>query len=237
MFGLMLTDVIRPTTIRIPHTRIEIPLTALNKKILAVALATLVLFGLQLGFSLALTLGATVLCTTLTYLSEKYLRKEENDWFNTKFDKKEMLFWTLLLILKPIIIQIVFFALGIPLPVMPQVELVQRILARPWFMIPMATIIAPIAEEILFRGFLLEQFENLTQTKTLANVMQSLVFAGAHRSKVQAPWQIPVFLALSLLGYAFGKIKQDDKSLISPVAIHSANNIGSVIHIFIAQQK
>lgn len=245
---------IRPTLIRIPLLNIEFELSARDKKVMAVALASLLLFGLQLGLSLSMTLAITFLTTVLTYLSEKYIRTEpqqQNDWFNTDFNKKQMTFLVVFLLLRPLIIQIVCLAFGIPLPFVPQVELVQMLLSRPWVMIPIATIIAPIGEEILFRGFLLERLEDVTHLlnrhkicslsataqQEISNIAQAIIFGAIHlRKKIQEGWKFPVFFVLSVIGWGFGEFKRKDRTLLSPMAIHSANNASAVIHVFATQR-
>ncbi len=226
--------------------------SARNQKILAIAIATLALFVIQLQISLSIALAATFLFTALTYLSEKYLRAGENKWFQLNFpQKKEVAFWATLLILKPLIIQIVFWALGIPIPPMPQEGLVKLILSRPWRMIPTAIFVAPFAEEVLFRGFLLERLEDLAHLwschictlsrkaqQEISNIAQAVLFGAGHLNrKIQQGMQIPILLALSLYGYVFGLLKQQNRhTLLPPMVIHSANNAGVIMHVFASQR-
>jgi membrane protease YdiL (CAAX protease family) len=241
---------IRPTPIEIPFLGIRFELSALDKKILSVAIASLVFFGLQMRLSFPITLVATLVITALTYLSEKYIRTEppqQNDWFNTNIDKKELAFFAALVLLKPLILQIVFWALGIPLSLPAQEGVVTLLLANPWRMIPIATIIAPVAEEILFRGFLLERLEDATQLlnrhtfcilsqkagQEISNVAQALIFGAIHlKSAIKDGLEIHIFLILSYMGYLFGKMKQEKLSLIPPMVLHAANNTGFVAHLF-----
>lgn len=241
---------IQPTRFRIPLTEIQIELTALDKKVLSVALASLAFFALQLSLSFPLAFAISFAITTLTYLSEKYLRTDQqrNDWFNTNFDQKELTFWASLLILRPIIIQILCWSLGIPLPAIPQAGLAEAILAQPWRMIPIATIVAPVAEEILFRGVLLERLEDATQLLSrhtfvklskntqefCCDVIQAVVFGALHINQtIKKAMQMPLFLGLSFMGYIFALLKRENNnSLVAPAVIHSANNTGAVIGIF-----
>jgi membrane protease YdiL (CAAX protease family) len=234
---------------RTPILDFRFDLTVRDKKVLAVALATLVFLGLQMGVSLPIAFVACCFTSALTYLGEKYIRispEQQNDWFNVKFDKKLMTFWSAFAILRPIIIRIVCLALGIPLPGMAQEGVVKAILSRPWFMIPLATVIAPIVEEILFRGFLMERFEDLTHLlnrhkicrlsasvqQKISNLAQAIIFGAIHlRNKIEEGMALPIFFALSLHGYVAGMFKKKDQSLISPIVTHSANNIGAVIQI------
>src|SRR5690606_2391171 len=78
-------------------------------------------------------------------------------------------------------------------------------------------IMAPIFEEILFRGILLR---GLLQNKTnpvLAIVLSSILFGLAHMN----PWQ---FLGAGLLGALFGFVYYRTKSLWMCIFLHSLNN-------------
>lgn len=240
----------QPTSVKIPLINFQFELTAKDKKVLAVAIATLVLLGVQLGASIPFTLLATYFVTTLTHFSETNIRTEphqQNDWFNTEFDQSTVKIFSAFLILRPIVIRIFCHALGIPLPGMPQEGVVKLIIEKPWRMIPMATIVAPIAEEILFRGFLLERFEDLTHLlnrhkicllsqkaqQEISNIAQAIIFGAVHlTAKIEEGMMIPVVFSLSFFGYIGGLLKRQDRTLISPVVIHSANNVSAVMHIF-----
>lgn len=235
---------------RIPILEKTIELKAVDKKVIAVALGSLAFFALQLGLSLTVSLALSFTFTVITHLSEKFLRTEEhqkNDWFNTSFDYKEIGFYSALLLLRPLIFQVVCWSLGIPLPIPPQTEVVSLILSQPWKMIPMVSIMAPITEEILFRGFLMERLEDAAQLlnrhtfvklsqKTqdrVVNLIQAIVFGAVHLGrKIQDGAQIPVFLILSLWGYVFGEAKQNQKTLFAPMIFHSANNSSALFYIF-----
>lgn len=241
---------IQPTPVRIPILNLQFELTAKDKKVLAVALASILFFGVQFALSLPITFVVTLLISTMTYLAEKYIRtdpEQQNDWFNTTFDKKELVFLSTLLILRPVILQVLFWSLGIPLPALPQEGIAQALLAQPWRMIPLATIIAPIAEEILFRGFLLEMFESafsLLNRHTFvklsgsaqafcSNAAQAVIFGVIHLNrKIKEAWKIPVVAGISLFGYVSTLFKREDKTLITPIGLHSANNAGAVIYIY-----
>lgn len=241
---------VQPTRFHIPILDRTIELTPVDKKMIAVALGSLAFFAVQFSLSLTVSLALSFTFTVLTYLSEKFLRTEEhqkNDWFNTNFDIKTVGFYSALLLLRPLIFQVVCWSLGIPLPFPAQTELVNIILAQPWKMIPLVSIMAPITEEILFRGFFMERLEDAAQLlnrhtfvklsqKTqdrIVNLIQAIVFGAVHLGrKIQDGAQIPVFLILSLWGYIFGEEKQREKTLFAPMALHSANNSSALVYIF-----
>lgn len=229
------------TRIHLPFIKPEIQITAHHKKILAVALATFALLALQMGISLSIAFAVTCVTTTLTYFS-----KNKGDWFNTDFDWKQATFLTGFLFLRPLIIHVVCSVFGFPLPLIPQEGLVELIYSKPWKMIPIATIVAPVAEEILFRGFLLERLEDLAgwvnrhvvklgseTRKTVADVVQAVLFGAVHlRSKIQEGMQIPILITLSAFGYLAAFFKRQDQSLLSPMVVHSANNASTLLFIF-----
>lgn len=247
--GVMVQQV--NTSVRVPFVNWVVEITPLHKKVAAVAIGTLLLLGVQLGFSLAVTMACTCLFMVLTALSEKYLRSGGDDWLNLNFSKKEVAFISAFLVLRPFLIQIVCWALGIPIPILPQTGIAELVLSRPWRVIPLATVVAPIAEEIFFRGFLLERFEDAMvllsrwkviqlskeSQKEIANVCQAVIFGAVHlRQKIEDGFKFPVFLGLSLAGYIFGKMKRQEKGLIPPMIVHSANNSGAVIQILLSAQ-
>ncbi|MBX7067467.1 MAG: CPBP family intramembrane metalloprotease [Parachlamydiales bacterium] len=222
------------THFRIPLTNYEFTITAQQKKVVAVALASLALFVLQLSLSIGLALLLTAVITVLTH----FCPRNDTDWFNTQFDLKTIGFLSGFLILKPLIIQAFFWALGIPLPPIAQEGIAEMILSAPWKMIPLASIVAPFSEEILFRGFLLERLEDLQLGETLSMLGQSFIFGAVHLNKsIQEGMQIPVFAVLSFMGYIFGRLKKEENSLLAPMAIHSANNIGACVHVLLSDKK
>ncbi|MGB7979099.1 MAG: CPBP family intramembrane glutamic endopeptidase [Chlamydiales bacterium] len=226
---------------QIPIPGIQFAFTAQHKKILAVALASIALFVFQLGFSLPIACGISLFTSALTWLSEKYLRTEKNDWFNTDFDKQRLAFWATLILLKFLIIYIFYWSLGVPFPIMPPSDFAKTVLANPWRMISLAAIVAPVAEEILFRGFFIERLEDIglllnrhtfiqlgkRTTDFCIDVIQALVFGAAHLKNILAP---------SFMGYVFSLWKRKQNTLIAPMVIHSAHNISVLFHCFTSAQ-
>jgi membrane protease YdiL (CAAX protease family) len=229
------------TRIHIPFTKVDIQITAHHKKILAVAIATFALLALQMGMALSIAFAATCVTTTLTYFS-----RNREDWFNTDFDWKEMTFLSGFLLLRPLIIQIVCSVFGFPFPAIAQEGLVELIYAKPWKMIPIATIVAPVAEEILFRGLLMEKLEDAARwvsrhavklgsetEKTISEIAQAIIFGAIHlRSKIQKGMHVPILIVTSAFGYLAALYKRKDRSLLSPIAIHSANNASTLLFLF-----
>lgn len=225
---------VQSTQFRLPLLNIEFELSAQKKKVMAVALASLALFVLQLGLSLSLALGLSALITLLTHLKPR----PDNDWFNTQFDHKKIGFLATFLILRPFIIQIFFWALGIPLPPIAQEGIAKMILSEPWKMVALASVVAPFSEEILFRGFLLERLEDLHLSARASDIAQSLIFGVVHLNKaIESGMEILVMLMLSFMGHLFARFKQEENTLIAPMAIHSANNLGACIYVHLRSGK
>lgn len=198
----------------------------------AAALASLALFVLQLGLSIGLALGLTVTITVLTHI----FARPDTDWFNTGFDVKTIGFVSGFLILRPLIVQAFCWALGIPLPPIAQEGLAKMILEEPWKMISIASIVAPFSEEILFRGFLLERLEDMGLGNTMSNAVHALIFGAVHlKSAIQDGMELFVLGILSFMGYVFGEIKREENSLLAPMAIHSANNIGACAYVLLSK--
>ena len=78
-------------------------------------------------------------------------------------------------------------------------------------------ILAPIFEEILFRGLILKGMLNQKINPALAIIVSGFIFGAAHLN----PWQ---FVGAGLLGSIFGYIYYRTKSLALPILLHALNN-------------
>lgn len=83
-------------------------------------------------------------------------------------------------------------------------------------------ILAPILEEILFRGFILRGILNSGTPPWIAILVSGIIFGAAHLN----PWQ---FIGAGILGIIFGFIYYKTKSLLLVIFLHAANNIFSFI--------
>lgn len=238
----------QPCVLRIPFTEIQLEVTPLQKKVAAVAIASILFFGIQFQLAWASVAVITGTLTLLTYVSEKYLRNGESqtDWFNFQFDAKSLFIFSAILLGKTLFVRIIYGALGIPVPV-PQEGLVELIRSHPWKMGRIACLSAPFCEEILFRGFLVERFEDamtlLNQLdwvqiptdiqQSIADVAQAIIFGAIHlNGKIAEGMAMAVFLSTGLFGYLMARIKRSENySLIPSITLHSANNTGALLHI------
>ncbi|HLB52534.1 MAG: hypothetical protein A3E80_04730 [Chlamydiae bacterium RIFCSPHIGHO2_12_FULL_49_9] len=205
------------------------------KKVAAVALACLVVFGLNFaGVANALMFGG------LTWIDERTLREEKTDWFDGKSVElvpfvKSFLWISLQRVAISVICIAAFVLGGFVLPVgNPQVALEALKMAGFLQFIFRTVIIAPIAEEILFRGFLQERLEDRSillpfskeTREEICNVAQAILFGFAHITggQVSEAGKWIVMAITTHMGYAFGKLKLKKKSLVTPMLMHGAFN-------------
>jgi len=85
-------------------------------------------------------------------------------------------------------------------------------------------VVGPIAEEIAFRGLMLDRLERQFKAKT-ANMVQAFLFAAAHLNAES-------FLPLFAIGYVAGRLRQTQGCLSQPVLLHCLNNALYVAALF-----
>ena len=115
--------------------------------------------------------------------------------------------------------------LGYPLESHP-VLLHFRTMSPAWQVIAVinAVVLAPLAEEVFFRGLLQSYFRRMLHAPRLGIVMVSIVFAMIHAGA--EPQAVPSLFALSLaLGYNYERTGR----LISPILIHAIFNAVSLL--------
>lgn len=110
------------------------------------------------------------------------------------------------------------------LKMQPEVERILTETSSPGLFILAAVIIAPLVEEIFFRGFLFAGLKNRFPWIT-AMLISSGLFALLHLSPLAAP---PIFL----LGLIFAYLYQRSGSIWPAVIIHSLVNSLAVIWVF-----
>ena len=85
--------------------------------------------------------------------------------------------------------------------------------------------LAPLGEEILFRGFLQKKLEESWQDITRAVLVTSLFFAFIHMNSY---W----FIQIYFLGIFLGFLSWKSKSIIPSLILHSVNNCAAVLLSF-----
>lgn len=111
----------------------------------------------------------------------------------------------------------------------PQVKLIESILQSSLLVkvlaIAIIAVVAPIGEEIFFRGFAYQGIKNRLGSKWGA-VLSSLAFAALHTN-------IPAFVTYFILGLILVWLFQRTKSLTAPILAHSLNNLVSMLWILL----
>lgn len=92
-------------------------------------------------------------------------------------------------------------------------------------LIVLAVIMAPLFEEIIFRGIIQKGLINNGMKAWQAILISSLSFGLVHAN----PWQ---FVGAVLLGSVLGLVYYKTKSLLLPILLHAFNNLISSILIF-----
>jgi membrane protease YdiL (CAAX protease family) len=86
----------------------------------------------------------------------------------------------------------------------------------------MAAVIAPIWEEIMFRGLLFPALTAISKSPVWGAVISSFLFAAIHP---QGPAGVPLLMTLAL-GMCF--ISYQTKSLVPNIIMHAINNGGAL---------
>lgn len=107
------------------------------------------------------------------------------------------------------------------------VQQMNSIAIDPFALVMMVAVLAPIFEEILFRGIILKGMLNNKMNPYWAIVISAFIFGAIHFY----PWQ---FLGAFLLGLVLGLVYYKTKSLLLPVLMHAFNNfIAAMLMIFV----
>lgn len=97
-------------------------------------------------------------------------------------------------------------------------------------LIIMTVILAPILEEILFRGILLKGMINSNVKPKFAILISAFVFGAIHFY----PWQ---FAGAFLLGLVLGLVYYKTKSLLMPILLHAFNNLLSALFVIYSDSE
>lgn len=92
-------------------------------------------------------------------------------------------------------------------------------------LILLAVIMAPLFEEIIFRGIIQKGLLNTGLKPWKAILISAILFGMVHGN----PWQ---FVGAVLLGTVLGLVYYKTKSLLLPILLHAFNNLCSAILIF-----
>lgn len=138
--------------------------------------------------------------------------------YNGKFNYKSMVILIFLMIGYQLWVQnsVVIIIEKIPVPNFVEKEFA-NLFENPYAGIISITILAPIFEEIIMRGVILEGLMNRYKPAT-AIIGSALIFGISH-------FNLPQFLTATMLGLILGIIYYKTKSLFLCITIHMTNNI------------
>ena len=97
-----------------------------------------------------------------------------------------------------------------------------------------AVFIAPVVEELLFRGFLFPVFER-SHGAFVAILLTSAMFTALHGR--QNAWQWQVLLGLFLVGAAFGTVRASTRSVVPAAFMHAGYNATMVLLLFWGSER
>jgi membrane protease YdiL (CAAX protease family) len=109
-------------------------------------------------------------------------------------------------------------------------KLMEQLVDEPLSMFITAVIMAPILEEIVFRGIIQKGMINNGVKPWVAILIASLVFGLVHGN----PWQ---FVGAVLLGIVLGLVYHKTQSLLLPMLLHGFNNFCSTVIIFFVKTE
>jgi len=102
---------------------------------------------------------------------------------------------------------------------MPELEYVPAL----WMVFAVVVLIAPISEEVFFRGFLMRGFFGVCPSNVrvwVVILITSLMFAGLHLQ-----YSPIVMVEVGALGVIFGLARAKTNSLVTPLAMHGVVNV------------
>jgi membrane protease YdiL (CAAX protease family) len=105
-------------------------------------------------------------------------------------------------------------------------------------------VLAPVTEEIIFRGFLQEKLKDVqtlligeeaksTRSKTIRVGLQALAFSACHFHPLQGLFNIPLLLITFIGGSYLGMQKEETGTLWAPMMIHGTVNMAVSLRVLL----
>lgn len=216
-------------------------------KIVLVSLSTFTFLSLQVSSTNALKYKLSFFTGATTYICEKIFPKNyTEDWMKKSFDTACKV--TLVVLLY----YFADFLHTILLPIEKNGSVLQKvaeeIAKRDLFTLALSVFIAPITEEILFRGYLEERTHDVLSVisryiypisqnirSEITRLFSSTAFGLMHITSSQVEGikrKIVVFFDTALSGYFSSVMKQNHNQLITSINVHCINNVSCVLRIF-----
>ncbi len=150
------------------------------------------------------------------------------DYFSLNgFSWKSMGIWLVILIVVGIATGFLTEALGAEEIPNFMMELEYPTLGDKLLLIVAVSLVAPLVEEVVFRGFLLKGFSNSFMGIHGAVLLTSAVWAMIHMQ-----YEIPYLLQIFIIGIVFGYARLQTNSLFVPMIMHSLMNFVSIMGLF-----
>lgn len=150
----------------------------------------------------------------------KYLMAKIKDFFQNfkKYVKISFHYWFigfLIMIISNIIINILFSGLG------QNEQQVQTLISKtPFFAFLLTTIFAPITEEMVFRKYLQDCFNN----KKYFMIFSGLIFGFVHVMGYDNPLEYLLIIPYGALGYMFAKLLDETDNIYCSIMMHMFHN-------------
>lgn len=108
--------------------------------------------------------------------------------------------------------------------------LMKQLMKTPVIMVILVLIVAPIFEEIVFRGIIQKELIQSGISPIKSIIITAFLFGLVHFN----PWQ---FLAGLLLGFILGYAYYRTQKIILPILLHFFNNLCSVLLIYLQKDE
>lgn len=110
-------------------------------------------------------------------------------------------------------------------------QLINMFTQEPITMIVMAVVMAPLFEEVVFRGIIQKGLQNAGISPLKSIWISAFLFGLIHGN----PWQ---FVGAVLLGYVLGLVYYRTKSLLMPILLHAFNNaLSSILIMYVGTES
>lgn len=208
-------------------------------KITQIALASLIFFSFQMPLAWPSAWKITIILGIASVFGSKLSQIDHPQWLVFEHMKPQKISCFFLAFYVNSLIKTLLLSAVHPHDLVQEVT--KLIAQKNLKMIMISIILAPFAEEILFRGFLFERFNELLVISRIvprhlvgsyANIMQSIFFGVLHIVGDQVKGlknRAIVVLDTFIAGLTFGELKTVQKNLIYSISLHSLYNLRATI--------
>jgi membrane protease YdiL (CAAX protease family) len=169
-----------------------------------------------------------VVCVIIILIKRQKIRSQDLD-LNKPFSFRAYLAWTIGFLLYTLLTEFVLYSLNIlevsrwNHPVSPSIILIFG-----------AVVLAPIAEELIFRGFILNLLSRKKVNIHLGILIQACFFVLLHNFTYENTLSSTIGIAQSLIdAILFGYARRSTKSIYTPITMHMTGNAIAIMERFI----